>query len=301
MGINHGGPTPFHDGADESDDLPYAPAPPHERTWRHPSELGYADFKSLPPPDIGRTGRGLVVFTILSGFVLLIGLLIIVRPGDGRRNTDDIVRLASANLSVATINMRTGSTTAASPMAVRIDGTPYLLTTRQALVSHAAGESSTVDEITVRLANGDSASAHVVLHDERVAILSLESGAIITEISVPMAIEVSSGQVVTVALSSFGSSFIVDGYEISENKTDTAQSSLVLRQVDDESVDETVIEGAPVVDQTGRFIGLLSISAGKVILIPVTSAAELIRTAVTGDDGNDGTRSDQSAATTPAP
>ena len=100
---------------------------------------------------------------------------------------------------------------------------------------------------------------------------------------------------------SIGSSFIVDGYEISENKTDTAQSSLVLRQVDDESVDETVIEGAPVVDQTGRFIGLLSISAGKVILIPVTSAAELIRTAVTGDDGNDGTQSDQSAATTPAP
>lgn len=301
MGINHGGPTPFHGDADEGDDHPSAPAPLHERTWRHPSELGYADFKSLPTPDIGRTGRSLIVFAVVSGFVLLVGLLIVVRPDDGRRNTDDIVRLASANLSVATIDSRSAVTASASPLAVQIADSPYLVTTRQAIVTDDSDESPVDNEITVRLANGDSATAHVLLRDERVAILSLESGAIITEISVPVTIEVSSGQVVTVALSSIGSSFIVDGYEVDENEIDASPGSLILRRVDDATGNETIVEGAPVVDQTGRFVGLLSMTAGRVILIPVASAAELIRTAVNGDGDNDGMRSGQSPETTPAP
>ena len=299
--MDHGGPTPFHGDASEGDDLPNAPTPPHERAWRHPSELGYAEFKSLPPPDIGRTGRGLIIVAAFGAFVLLIGLLIVVRPDDGRRNTDDIVRLASTNLSVATIDSSSAASTAESPMAVQIADSPYLVTTRQAIVSDDTGKSSADDEVSVRLANGDTATAHVVLHDERVAILSLESATIITEISVPMAIEVSSGQVVTVALSSIGSSFIVDDYEVDTSAGSIAQGSVVLRRVDANGDNETVIEGAPVVDQTGRFVGFLSIAAGKVILIPVASAAALLHAAINGDDDNDGTQPDPSANSTPAP
>ena len=56
--------------------------PLHERQWRHPSELGFvatAD-RSHAPIDIGRRGRGLVVFSCLVGSILVVSLLLALTP-----------------------------------------------------------------------------------------------------------------------------------------------------------------------------------------------------------------------------
>lgn len=285
MGGNAGdddfGTSPFDDASNT--DLPVAPMPAHERAWRHPSELGYADFKALPPPDIGRTGRGLIAFAVVTGCLLLVGLLVVVRPDDGRNNSDDIVRLASSHMSIATID----STAESSPLAVHIAGTPYLVTTRRAI---DAGSDLTVG---LHLANGTPTTAQVIVYDRSVVILSLDPRVDLANISIPRTFEVSTGQLVTVALSSSGFSFVVDS-------TSDSNDAVLLRSVDDDTHAESLVEGAPVVDQTGRLVGLVSMTSGHTTLIPIASIAELVGNLVS-DGGSDATRSESQQQSTPAP
>ena len=78
----------FGSPADNSDDqypvahFPPAPMPLHERQWRHPSELGFVATVDRPhaPIDIGRRGRGLVVFSCLAGSILVVSLLLALTP-----------------------------------------------------------------------------------------------------------------------------------------------------------------------------------------------------------------------------
>jgi len=62
--------------------FPPAPIPLHERQWRHPSELGYAvEMVRLEGPiDIGRRGRGLLIFSCLAGSILVVSLLLALTP-----------------------------------------------------------------------------------------------------------------------------------------------------------------------------------------------------------------------------
>ena len=63
----------------ESDpDYPRAPLPAHERTWRHPSEIGRETWVQTEPPLI--VGRGLSVATGTIGAILAVGLLWLMIP-----------------------------------------------------------------------------------------------------------------------------------------------------------------------------------------------------------------------------
>ncbi|MBI5087375.1 MAG: hypothetical protein HZB15_00470, partial [Actinobacteria bacterium] len=70
-------------GDDAGDDSFYAaaPLPPHERTWRHPSELGQAAWMLSEPPVA--IGRGLLVTTGAIGCVLGIAVLWLLVPIGG--------------------------------------------------------------------------------------------------------------------------------------------------------------------------------------------------------------------------
>jgi len=285
-GDNGSGASPFDDGPDN--DIPGAPIPAHERMWRHPSEVGYASFKALPPPDIGRTGRGLLAFAFVAGCLLLTGLLVVVRPNDGRSNSEDIVRLASSNMSIATISSDGGAITDSSPLAVHLSGTPYLVTTRRAI---DAGSDYAVD---LHLANGTSATAQVIVYDRSLVILSLEPDNSLTDISIPGSLSVSSGQMVTVALTSSGFSFVVD------ESTSASSTELLLRSMEDDTDVRAVVEGAPVVDKTGRLVGLVTMASGGTTLVPITAIDELMQNLVS-DGGNGATRSDQPPRSTTAP
>ena len=275
MGINDGGSTPFDD---DSDGLPDAPRPPHERPWRHPSEIGYADYRALPPPDIGRTGRGLVAFALITGCLLLVGLLIVVRPDDGRNNSTDIVRLSSSNLSIASISTGVSTGAGSAPLAVHITETPFLVTTRNA-VDTAIDDR---DHVEIQLANGDPATAHVVIGDERLVVLAIAEDVTPSQADLPFSFGVSNGQLVTVALTSGDASFVVEEFEV-----DTARGTMTLRSLTDSSAPDELVEGAPVVDRTGRFVGFVSVNNGRTLLVPADSAARLLERMISSDGGSD--------------
>ena len=72
------------DDTNPDDSYSPAPQPPHERMWRHPSEVGFAavSLQALTPIDIGRRGRGLVGFSCIAGTVL-------IAQHHNRRRTDE--------------------------------------------------------------------------------------------------------------------------------------------------------------------------------------------------------------------
>lgn len=67
---------PFDDGA-----YPPAPVPAHERTWRHPSEIGHAAWTYSEPPLV--LGRGLMITTGVIGCALGLAILWLMVPSRG--------------------------------------------------------------------------------------------------------------------------------------------------------------------------------------------------------------------------
>ena len=109
-----------------------APQPPHERLWRHPSEVGFAAVahEALTPLDIGRRGRGLVGFSCIAGAVLISGLLLILIPRADRQNTSDVVALTNRNLQVAAVDSNLETSKA---MGIILFNNQILVTTTAAL------------------------------------------------------------------------------------------------------------------------------------------------------------------------
>ena len=107
--MERSGPDDARDDAwefdDESDDViyPAAPIPPHERTWRHPSEMGEAAWvRSEPPVHIG---RGLLVTSGAIGSALGVAVLYLLAPAGG--TTPHAAPTATS--SIATIRSTVGA------------------------------------------------------------------------------------------------------------------------------------------------------------------------------------------------
>lgn len=83
-----------------------APVPPHERQWRHPSEIGFATMASIDaaPINIGRTGRGLVGFISITGVALSVVLVLSLQPTSHRSSHRDVVALTNSHLRVASFD-----------------------------------------------------------------------------------------------------------------------------------------------------------------------------------------------------
>lgn len=62
------------------DDYPVAPVPPHERVWRHPSELGGGHMMVVEPQPV--VGKGLAAGAAVLSLLLVAGLTRIMLPGD---------------------------------------------------------------------------------------------------------------------------------------------------------------------------------------------------------------------------
>ncbi len=79
-------------------EYPKAPLPAHERSWRHPSEIGASQWAISEPPLV--VGRGLSVATGTVGAALAVGLLWLMIPHHNRSGV-------SASGSVTTIRQST--------------------------------------------------------------------------------------------------------------------------------------------------------------------------------------------------
>ena len=254
-----------------------APQPPHERLWRHPSEVGFAAVahEALTPLDIGRRGRGLVGFSCIAGAVLISGLLLILIPRADRQNTSDVVALTNRNLQVAAVDSNLETSKA---MGIILFNNQILVTTIAAL-----GELETV---AVRLPNRSISTAHLVhvFPNNGIAVLRIEKPidplAFLRTLTRTSGIKYSkgftSGQVVTVLLEN-PKRFVIN--EVSQ------QAMITLRMSDNSDFDiYSFAEGAPVVDQSGRLVGLCTHSESELGFIPITSIEQQINTQIADGD-----------------
>ena len=276
MGMNND----FGAGPDDAypdDSYGPAPQPPHERMWRHPSEVGFATvtLQALTPIDIGRRGRGLVGFSCIAGFILISGLLLVLIPRSGHQSTSDIVALTNADLHVAAVDSHLSASTA---MGIILFNNQILVTTVAAL-----GELETV---SVQLPDHSNNTANLVhiFPNSGIAVLQIEQQfdplTFLRTVSRTSGIKYSqgftSGQVVTVLLEN-PRRLIID--ETSD------QMMITLRSGDDNKIDISAFaEGAPVVDQSGRLVGLCTQSNKVLGFIPIPSIEKQISALSVSDD-----------------
>ena len=265
------------DDTNPDDSYSPAPQPPHERMWRHPSEVGFAavSLQALTPIDIGRRGRGLVGFSCIAGTVLILGLLVILIPRAGRQSTSDVVALTNADLHVAAVE---SNLTTSAAMGILLFNDQILVTTAAAL-----GELETVKvqlpDRSVNTAN----LVHIFPHNG-IAVLQIEQqfdqATFLRTLAKTSGIKYSqafaSGQVVTVLLEN-PQRLVVD--------QTSGQAMITLRSSDSNKMDIwAYTEGAPVVDQSGRLIGLCTHVGTALGFIPIQSIEKQIRALSAGDD-----------------
>ena len=120
----------------DPDDFPPAPLPPHERAWRHPSEIGAAAGSGIESSTALRSvGRGVTAFSIASGVLVVIGLALLSRPVSGRSDTADAIRLSGANIELVSLD----DSRSDAPIAVMVEQGPLLVTTRAAVGDRRVG------------------------------------------------------------------------------------------------------------------------------------------------------------------
>lgn len=192
----------------DDDEYPSAPVPRHERQWRHPSEMGAAHWERTEPPLA--LGRGLLATTGIIGALLALGVLWVMLPTgpdddtaidvslpadttdlvlpDPRTTSSSTPTATSTTITrpvpstttdapaapVATVSLRRESAPAPAVAVVVASGS-MVVTTARALDQ----DGQLVERLDIRLADGTTTSANVVMVDSRsgLAVLALPDGA----------------------------------------------------------------------------------------------------------------------------
>jgi S1-C subfamily serine protease len=282
---------------------PPAPLPEHERTWRHPSEIGNATWAHTEPPIT--IGRGLLLTTGAIGGLLSLAVLWAMLPSAGRGGdaaptavTSSAKGLPSANITVrpetlvaTTIAVDRTSTTfrtesTSTPASEEITNTTFAVpaTTEgtqtsqleTAPVAVGIGDSLIVTtsravegrtSITLTDANGQPHDATVLMVDRDLglALLSADAAAMTTSYGIGPA--ASPGDAVTVVGASPSSATVsID-----------ADGHLTL-----DSWSDSTPEGTAVINSDGQLVGICSHGSSGPVLISVANVGAMLPTAKPG-------------------
>ncbi|MFM2072862.1 MAG: hypothetical protein RLZZ623_3126 [Actinomycetota bacterium] len=293
------------DEGDEPDAYPLAPAPAHERTWRHPSELGQTTWAATEPPVA--IGRGLMVTTGAIGCALGVAVLWLLTPiGGGLTPTASPIATSSVttvstvrNIAPATsvVNIIAGSTTTSqsSPPTLPTEEVPVntvMVLTNQQVEPQSIAVAIGAAPFIVTTASAVSGNADVGL----VTIGAPADGVVTIQgdlafIETNPSIEVVGFE--RVAAADPGQPLLVLTDTITEITNDEQGTA---------SLDvDTIIEGTPVIDTDGALVALCTMvtdaSGAHIELLPL---ADLI-TGSPGDTGVDSgtTTSTSTPATSP--
>lgn len=271
---------------------PLAPLPPHERGWRHPSELGEQAWRQSEPPIA--LGRGLAAATGMFGGLLALAILMTMLPTHaGRsavssvRSTIGIITPGDAETSLEPDDSATATTAATTePSDVRQVPDPRseamlrTLPTYQVrggsglavavVITTSAGRLvlTTADavraDLTVELAlsDGTTTIVPVLFVDQRSGLALLAPSAARALRSMPpfrVASRVSPGDVLT---------FFGDHSVTIQVENDGSLSS-------DWGLDTSIYDGSPVINQRGELVALCSHYGGVQHLIGVDSLAAI--------------------------
>lgn len=286
-----------NDDWDDGEDHPGAaypsgPVPPHERIWRHPSELGFAAVTAAEaaPINIGRTGRSLLGLSTV-GAALLIGVLFVaLQPTSPSPDAQDVIALTNSELRVASFDhpglVSFGSDTDLPDPAPRRanDAVGIILPDGEFLITTTAAIAE-LEAIDVRLTGGRTVTARVVqtYPELSVAVLSVSEQSSPTAFPdidvmsiVPRGVEFAKGQVVMALV------------DIPRQLTVSDRINNVLFSLRSSSMSPSdmafVSEGAPIVDKSGRLVGLCTHSAGVLGFIPFTEIEEALASWINGAD-----------------
>lgn len=202
-------------------------------------------------------GRGVVTFSMLLGIGVVSALLVMSRPTNGDADSRDVIRLSSDDIDVASLG---DSDDDEHPMAVLVDDGRLLITT-----SKAVGDRR---ELSVRLTDGRVHAVEVVHVDHRasIALLVLPTADDRSLSTIPESQPVRIGQEVIVL-------------------TQTPHRLRVVSYGNDELLEwgltgineDEVVEGAPVIDRSGRLVGISTHTSNGVAVIPIELVAAAIR------------------------
>ncbi len=271
------------EGNDEPE-YPKAPMPAHERSWRHPSEVGATQWALNEPPLV--VGRGLSIATGTIGAALAVGLLWIMIPhhsAAGVSAVDSATTIREVAIPVdpaAPADTSAPEPTSAAPpapsgppmptmlvgafdaatsepaAAVALTPGHFVITTAQA-VSGRQG-------IEVVLPSGETVVGAVVLVDKAsgTAVLSIpaEIDASIVELSSDAS---RAGGLVMMSPKPLKVTFVSDdkGLHLSFDNTSTP------------------VEGSIVVDYKGRLLGLCTLKNSQVLLVSVETMLNALEAA----------------------
>lgn len=293
------------DRSDDDQEYPPGPIPPHERVWRHPSEVGNETWVRTEPPLT--IGRGLLTTTAVIGGLLAVVVVWALLPAGGEPGvtalstvvsggtdrpfdgiTRDTGRDAPTSTAVATTLAAVATTpppatpappTTPAPTPGSVLTPPSALTveagtTGSGGMAVAVGDGTLLvttaaavgDDVVVVLASGESRTeATVVLVDARtgIALLAPHDGRV--EGSVRLADGAHDGDEVT-----------VHGGVARSTLLRLADGAAVLDGWDAESL----VEGAPVVDDKGDLVGLCSRSKGNAAVLLLSGGVGGLRAAI---------------------
>ena len=252
-----------HDASDAADEPYYAaaPLPAHERTWRHPSEVGQLNWESTEPPLA--IGRGLFLTTTAIGFVLGIAMLLLLAPmGDSDlAATARSVRPPALPEGVANtvlVNHQRSSNAMpgnAMAVAVSVGHHELMITTANAVRQSTIGRT---DDVSIIGTLDDSGGTVVSVVGALAFILPTGEVDVISFDSVRSALP---GQVLTV---------------LTDEPTEIVYGRQPIGTIDQTGIRE----GTPVVDNDGALVALctLTLRAGslQVDLVPVPQTAPTI-------------------------
>jgi membrane-associated protease RseP (regulator of RpoE activity) len=269
-------PADAWDEGGEGDDYPSAPIPAHERTWRHPSEIGQAAWVAAEPPVA--IGRGLMVTTGAIGCVLGVAVLWLLTPmGSG---------LAPSASPIATSAVTAARILGATPTTAQAVLRPTDSTVETTIATLPAEDipvntvlvmnEQQVEPGSIAVAIGDApfivttASAVSGSHDVSLMSSGESTGGVVTIQGDLALIEPSSSVEVVafeaVAAAEQGQTLLVLTDEITEiTYHDDGSSSL------DAGV---IVEGTPVVNDEGALVALCTLviddAGAHVNLLPLT-------------------------------
>ncbi len=288
-------------GADASgSEYPPAPLPPHERTWRHPSEIGRATWTHTEPPLA--IGRGLLITTGAIGGLLSIAVLWAMLPSPGRGSnaaptvvtstansqpaplvtvrpetlvaTSLDLRLPATTVAAGAVNttpsdsgdsttttLESSPPTASTQLSDQLDATPVAVSISDSFVITTARAVPTgSSSITLTGADGQPHNATVLMVDRDLGLAVLSSDAAATG-SYGIGPAAAPGDVVTV----------LGALPTSANVSVDAAGRLTL-----DAWSDSMAEGTPVVNADGLLVGMCSHGSAGPELVSVAKVATML-------------------------
>lgn len=201
-------------------------------------------------------GRGVTAFSVTAGVLVVVGLALIARPVSGRSDASAAIRLSGADIELVSLD----DSRSDAPIAVMVEQGPLLVTTLAAVGDRT--------QLRVRLTDGSAHDVQVIHVDEvnSVVVLALRLDEPAPNVSLPNVPITRDQEVVVISERAHRMSVM----SLAEDR----RAVIGTRSTTFDPF--SVAEGAPVIDRSGRLVGLCTHEGNDVVLIDTKSIQSVL-------------------------